>query len=429
MRGTVVSGTGVDGARRGPFGSKTSLPATGQPPLRCQRATSGHLVAGVARGLAGHLGVDILVVRLAFVALTLAGGMGAVLYGALWVFLPPQPGSDAPDGDRAARAGTSRPDLGHLLALGALALGGVLLADAAGLPLGNLTSWPLLLAGFGVVLLWRETDILTAARWSSREVWRRPSHLARTAVGVALVLVGGGLFLASRGQLQQARQGLMATAVAVTGLALVTGPWWLRTVRELATERRERIRSQERAELAAHVHDSLLQTLTLIQRHAGDAREVQRLARAQERDLRGWLYRTERPPDDRHLVSALGGIVAEVEDRHGATLDLVAVGGDAPVEPVLSALLAAAREAMVNAARYAGAYGPVSVYAEMEPTQVSVFVRDRGPGFDLADVPPDRLGVRESIIGRMQRHGGRATVRRVAGRGTEVALVMPRQAR
>ena len=83
---------------------------------------------------------------------------------------------------------------------------------------------------------------------------------------------------------------------------------------------------------------------------------------------------------------------------------------------------------MVNAAKYAADGGPVSVYAELEPAQASIFVRDRGPGFDLDAVPPDRLGVRQSIIGRMERNGGRAEITSALGHGAEVRLTMPRAA-
>jgi signal transduction histidine kinase len=211
--------------------------------------------------------------------------------------------------------------------------------------------------------------------------------------------------------------------VVVTGLALVTGPWWLRMARDLSAERNARIREQERAEVAAHVHDSVLHTLTLIQRHVDDPREVARLARAQERDLRSWLYRPVADPDAM-VASALAAAAAEVEDAHGVAVEVVVVG-DCPVDDSQRAVLLAAREAMVNAAKYAGD-APISLYAEVEPAQVTVFVRDRGAGFVLADVPEDRLGLRQSVIGRMERHGGTAAVRSVAGEGTEIQLEMPR---
>jgi signal transduction histidine kinase len=247
---------------------------------------------------------------------------------------------------------------------------------------------------------------------------------ARLLLGVALLVVGAVVFLASRGGIGAATTAVLAVLVALAGLLVVAGPWLYRLVRELADERAERIRSQERADVAAHVHDSVLQTLTLIQRRSDDPREVVRLARAEERALRQWLYQPAAERSDSVSV-ALDRLAAEVEDDHGATLDVVCVG-DASVDERLEALLQAAREAMVNAAKYAAAEGPVSVYAEVEPDEVSVYVRDRGPGFELAAIPADRMGVRESIIGRGERAGGRAEVRTAPGEGCEVRLSMPR---
>ncbi len=195
--------------------------------------------------------------------------------------------------------------------------------------------------------------------------------------------------------------------------------------RDLAAERAARIREQERAELAAHVHDSVLHTLTLIQRHVDDPRAVARLARAQERELRAWLYRPVADPDTT-LTAALERMAAEVEDAHAVSVEVVTVG-DCDLDERLRAMLHATREAVVNAAKYAG--GSISLFAEVEPHQVTVFVRDRGEGFVLAAVPPDRMGVRQSILGRMERNGGRATVRGAPGEGTEVQLEMPREVR
>jgi signal transduction histidine kinase len=211
--------------------------------------------------------------------------------------------------------------------------------------------------------------------------------------------------------------------VVSVGLALVSGPWWMKMVRDLNAERSARIREQERAEVAAHVHDSVLHTLTLIQRHVDNPREVARLARAQERELRGWLYRPRTDPAAT-VTSEVERVAAEVEDAHGVAIEVVVVG-DAPLDESLSALLHATREALVNAAKYARD-SPISVYAEVEPGQVTIFVRDRGPGFDPTTVPEDRLGLRQSVVGRMQRHGGLATVRSADGEGTEVQLEMPR---
>jgi len=237
--------------------------------------------------------------------------------------------------------------------------------------------------------------------------------------------VGLTSVLAVSGNLAAMREGVAATAVVLAGVAVVTGPWWWRTWTELAAERRERIRSQERAEVAAHVHDSVLHTLALIQRRVNDPREVTRLARGQERELRSWLYRPTGSPDER-FAAALEAAAAEVEDTYAVSVEPVIVGdfvGDRAVDERLAALLQATREALVNAAKHADV-ATVSLYAEVEPGQITVFVRDRGKGFDPVAVDADRHGVAGSIVGRMQRHGGTADVRSAPDQGTEVRLTM-----
>ena len=218
-----------------------------------------------------------------------------------------------------------------------------------------------------------------------------------------------------------ARDVVVAGVLGVAGLALMVGPWLFRLVGDLSEERAARVRSQERADMAAHLHDSVLQTLALIQKHAADGRTVATLARAQERDLRSWLYGETAPPDT-SVASALRAAAAEVEDGHGVPVEVVTVG-DAPVSDRLRPLVLAAREAMVNAAKHSGAE-QVDVYAECADAQVEVFVRDRGRGFDESSVPEDRLGVRNSIVDRMRRHGGTAAIRTAPGDGTEVRLAM-----
>jgi signal transduction histidine kinase len=225
----------------------------------------------------------------------------------------------------------------------------------------------------------------------------------------------------ARADFTAVRDGILAVIVTVVGLALLTGPWWMRLVTQLSEERAERIRSQERAELAAHLHDSVLQTLALIQRNADSPREVARLARGQERELRTLLYGTR--PAGSSVADELRAAAAEVEDDYAISVDVVAVG-DAAIGPALTALVAAAREAIVNAAKHAGV-DRVDVYAEITEPLVEVFVRDRGVGFDPARTPADRHGVADSIIGRMTRHGGSADVRSTPGEGTEVRLSLP----
>ncbi len=387
-------------------------------PPKLTRASHGQLIAGVARGLADHLRVNVLVVRIAFIVLTFAAGAGLVMYAAFWVFVPVAPATSGQRPNRASRLDGR----GQYLAIGALTIGGVLAVQSLGLGLPAELLWPLALTGFGAAVLWWQADEAQRTKWRKAAVGgARPPAVASAIGGACLVIAGAATFLAYHGQLNEIRNGLLAAVVMVAGIAVITGPWWLGTMRELSAERRARIREQERAELAAHLHDSVLHTLALIQRHVDDPREVQRLVRGQERELRTWLYR--RPPDQQlDFGQALEAVVAEVEDDHGVPIELVVVG-ERRIDDALSATLQAAREAMINAAKHAGT-ATISVYAEIEPAKVTVFVRDRGRGFDPEAVPSDRLGVKESIVGRMERHGGLAVVRTAPGVGTEVRLEM-----
>jgi signal transduction histidine kinase len=240
-------------------------------------------------------------------------------------------------------------------------------------------------------------------------------------LGAALIVGAALVFLWLNGALVPDRDVTLAVFVVVTGLTLILAPWWLRLGRGLTEERAERIRTQERAEVAAHLHDSVLQTLALMQKRADDPREVAALARRQERELRAWLNgsRGERGAT---FAAALEATVAELEDAHGVPVEVVAVG-DRPLDEAGEALVAAAREAVLNAVKFAPD-APISVYAEVRGDELEVFVRDRGPGFDLDAVPADRRGLRESVVGRMVRHGGRAEIHTRPGEGTEVELVM-----
>ncbi len=404
-----------------PAPSAPPSPASAFPaPPRLYRKGSGRVLGGVAGGLADHLGIEVVVVRVVFVLLAATGGVGVAAYGLLWVFAPQDPFETVSPRDRGR-------DLSALLALGSLTAGGLLLMSALGIGVRPGVAVPLLAVGIGVSLLWRQADDASRSRWRQVTGTHRLSGLARAGIGAALVLIGSAPFLAGGpGRLAGSVRGLVAALIVAAGLALVSSPWWVRMARDLSAERSARIREQERAEVAAHVHDSVLHTLTLIQRHVDDPRAVARLARAQERELRGWLYRPggTAPDPELALGAALEGVVAEVEDTHGVPIEVVVVG-DCPMDEGLVAVRDAAREALVNAAKYAGG-AAVSLYAEVEPEQVTVFVRDRGPGFDPDAVPEDRLGLRQSVRGRMDRHGGRAVVRTAPGDGTEIQLEMPR---
>jgi len=252
----------------------------------------------------------------------------------------------------------------------------------------------------------------------------------RMVAGAVFVAVGIAVFLIGKIQLGQVQFALLAVVATLVGVAVLTVPWWLKLARELGEERRERIVEAERAEIAAHLHDSVLQTLALIQRQSDQPREVLRLARGQERELRHWLYGptgyragSGEPGLDGGVAAALTAAAAEVEDTYAIDVRPVVVG-DRPLDDDLRALVLATREAMVNAAKHAGV-GEVSVYAEVEPDSVHVFVRDRGAGFDPAAVSEDRHGLADSIHGRMGRHGGTVDVRSKPGEGTEVRLTMP----
>ncbi len=248
--------------------------------------------------------------------------------------------------------------------------------------------------------------------------------LAQVALGVALIVAGVTVFLVSAPSVESPGAGILSMAAIAVGLALVFGPWWWRLTRDLGVEHQERIRSQERAEVAAHIHDSVLQTLALIQRNSSDSRKVSTLARSQERELRNWLYGTPELDPGESLTAALERVRDEIEYLHGVAVETVEVG-DCPVDERLVALVQSSREALANAARHSGA-NAVSAYLEVEPHQVTVFVRDRGKGFHLDEVPRHRRGIADSIVGRMDRHGGKAVVHSEPGLGTEVELVMPR---
>ena len=244
---------------------------------------------------------------------------------------------------------------------------------------------------------------------------------------MTLVIAAAIVFLQITGALAAATDVALAAIVVAIALVVIFAPFFFRLVTSLSLERAERIRSQERAEVAAHLHDSVLQTLALVQKRADDPREVAALARRQERELRTWLSgAAEHPAGERWLAAALQAAAQEVEESRGVAIDVVAVG-DAPLDRDGEALVAAAREAMLNAAKFAGDAGAVAVYAEAGDERLEVFVRDRGPGFDPAAIPADRRGVRESIVGRMERHGGRAAIHAApGGGGTEVELVLER---
>jgi signal transduction histidine kinase/phage shock protein PspC (stress-responsive transcriptional regulator) len=395
--------------------SSSATATGGSPPLR--RDPGQRILGGVCAGLGERFGVDPLVVRLAFLAAALAGGLGIALYVLAWVAIPAGEG-DATAAERPGPRGSVEIALGVTL----LALSLLLVFRALGIWFSDAVVWPLVLVAAGGALLWRQStrQARTAQQETKPEpVAERAATVSRTGLGVALVIAAGVAFLEATGSLTVARDVVLAVLVVVIVLGVIFAPWVLRLARSLSAERAERIRSQERAEMAAHLHDSVLQTLALVQR-ADDPKQVTALARRQERELRAWLSgRSERK--EGLLATALEDAAAEVEERHAVQVDVVAVG-DRELDPASEALVAAAKEAMVNAAKFGGG-APVAVYAEAADGAVHVFVRDRGPGFDPSAVPPDRRGIRESIVGRMERHGGRAIITS-SREGTEVELTL-----
>jgi signal transduction histidine kinase/phage shock protein PspC (stress-responsive transcriptional regulator) len=379
------------------------------------------MVAGVAGGLAVRIGVEPVLVRLAFLVLGLAAGAGLVLYGVLWALVP--------EGEVRPPTISQQARTEHAAAVGLITVGVLLFVQLAvpGLFPGGLV-WPATVAAVGLGITWERTGEAERTRWRGLAA-RLPANpvdaltgramAVRAAVGIVLVLVGVGSFLASSRSFDALGQVAITMVVTAAGVALLLGPWILRLARQLGIERRERIRSEERAEVAAHLHDSVLQTLSLIQRTAGSPHETVSLARRQERELRAWLY-GDRNPASSTLGAALDELVSEVESLHEVTVEVVTVG-DAELDEPLRALVAAIREAVVNAARHSGT-SEVAVYVELDPDATTAYVRDRGIGFDLGAVPDDRRGIADSIVGRLERNGGHAEVRTAPGAGTEVVL-------
>ena len=442
---------------------------------------SDRVIAGVCAGLARHLGWPVRMVRLGMAVAALAGGAGVAFYAWLWIMVPTadesakrnarQPASPiapavsapfaaplaepyaapltaatfpapagAPGGTTGAAAGAAATPLAGtvpadtwrsrvtgmrygkeiLLGAGLLLAAGILIARLLGVdvPLGTLIPVAAILGGAAIA--WMQLDETRRAGLVDKTKADQAGGWARLAAGLALVVSGVLVMVSGSGSWEQTWLALLSSVAVLGGVALVLLPWGLKFWRDLEAERAGRVRATERAEIAAHLHDSVLQTLALIQRRAGNETDVVRLARAQERELRGWLYR-DPGKEAGQLSESIKTAAADVEDSLGHAVDVVTVGDCAMTERH-EALVQAAREAMLNAARHGG--GAVSVYLEVTDGAAEVFVKDRGPGFDPDAVPADRMGVRESIVGRMNRHGGTATINSTED-GTEVRLRLP----
>jgi len=413
--------------------------------LHVRRRLDDRVVGGVAAGLGQALRVDPNVVRCGFIVLTLASGLGIFVYALAWAFIPAAADAGARDVDRAGDDGAAKavepPDGIATAAFGAVVLGLLLLVRAVGIWPGDVIVWPLAAAIAGLAVLasrspgdtaierppWLSQLPPDAAEAVAMLIGTRRGAIARLIAGAGCLIAGVAAFVVSVDSWNAFRGGLVAAVALLAGVALVLGPALWRLAHAVVTERQERIRSEERADVAAHLHDSVLQTLALVQRRADDPREVVRLARMQERELRGWLLTGGDANGSGGKAASLGAALEEsaatVEVDHGLPVEVVRVR-DCPAEG-LQALLAAAREAMVNAAKHSGA-SSVSVYLEVEPESATIFVRDRGRGFDPDAVAADRSGISGSIVGRLARAGGTAHIRSTSGEGTEVELVLPR---
>ena len=406
MRATERRGSGA--APTGPWG--------------VWRVEEPRTLAGVAGGIAARLNVDVTLVRLMFVVLSFAGGFGALAYVTLWAILPESASPITPIRREEAAPPT------QLAALAAISLGLLLLLKDIGLWFGDAVVWPFALAGLGAGVIFlrsgpeghisRVTGGLTRTRFA-------PGKLSplRVAAGAALIVGGMGLVLRASNVITAASSFLIPVLVTLAGVTLIFGPWLWNLAQQLQEERRERIRTEERAEMAAHLHDSVLQTLALIQR-TESPQQVAALARRQERELRAWLFGYGKNSAG-SLKAAADDLATRIEGLHGINVEVVVVG-ETEIDERAEALLAACGEALTNAARHSGA-PDVSLFLEVEEDSVVAFIRDKGRGFQPESVPGDRRGITESIRGRVERHHGRAEIVSTPGEGTEVRLSVPRR--
>jgi signal transduction histidine kinase len=403
------------GVRRG------SGDLAGSPRPRLERSRSDRVIAGVAAGIAQHLGIEPLVVRIAFVALSLAFGFGIVVYLLAWL-LAPQEAAEAP-----ARPRTRiliRPSRRQALGAALILAGILVLLAVSGFWFGETLAWPVSLAAVGFAILWARSGEERRGSWPLGAVLTGRVSFPRLAIGSLLILGAMVVFLATNTSLRAVGSTLLAAFVAIGGLALIGGPWVWSIARELIEERNTRVRTEERAEMAAHLHDSVLQTLALIQR-APASREMASLARTQERELRAWLYGRAPTLAGSRLRDAIDAMAGRVERDQQVKVEAIVVG-DADLDEHVRAMVAAVGEATLNAARHSGST-EVSVFVEVEDDAISGYVRDHGTGFDPSAVASDRRGIADSIIGRLERHGGTAQINSRPGVGSEIVVRLPRR--
>lgn len=410
-------------------------PTLGVPQKPLRRSSNDAVLGGVAKGFAIRLGVQERTVRVLFALSALFGGLGGLAYVALWLFMA----RSSEEQSIAQRILKSRHDKQVAVIAGIIVLVVLLSVTNLSLRPGGLFSWALFLSVVGLLGVWRGSsiderrhlvDLASAAPIvgsATARGWK--SVVVRFLPGVILLVIGLNILNRIGGIWGAAVPALIGAFVLIGGLLILFTPWWLQTVRDLSSERRQRIRMQERTAIMAHIHDSVLQTLTLIERSASSEADVVRLARSQERELRRWLFNPEifdaADGAATSFVGLVGAIEHEIENDYGTKVELVTVGDCATDEGIL-ALAAAGREAAINAAKWSEATS-ISIFAEVDGADVSFFVRDTGKGFDVDAIPADRHGIEVSIKQRMLQYGGHVTIRSVIGSGTNVELVLAKR--
>jgi signal transduction histidine kinase/phage shock protein PspC (stress-responsive transcriptional regulator) len=380
------------------------------------RSDDDRIITGLAGGIGEQLGISPSYVRAGFIAAVFAGGVGLVLYVIGWALSVDAESVELPPVEPAS--------FGRKVGIAFIYVGAILALRSMGVWFSDQLFFPIALLSFGAAAVWDRTDAAgrgRVSRLTGAAGADRPNGV-RILVGALLMTAGLFAFVATFDAFADAGPALLAVFLTASGFMLVFGSWVWRLAGELSAERRERIRSEERSEMAAHLHDSVLQTLAMIQR-SDDPRHMVTLARGQERELREWLYGRGGPNDlPNDLEAALTDTASRVESTHDFPIDVVVVGDSAMTED-LHALTQAAGEAMTNAARHSGA-SRVSVFAEVADGKVDVYVADQGKGFDPDVVAPERRGLADSIRGRMKRHGGEVVITSNPGEGTEVHLSM-----
>ncbi len=387
-------------------------------PLADGQMPPAALMGGVCAGIATHLGVNVWLVRAIFVGLLFLNGVGALAYALAIALIP----AGNPASSQLAAPTRLATQLNQLQSKDGrdqattifsgvvlLALAAILVAWSRGWLESN-AYLPLLIIGCGAALAWSQAE----------EVMHTPrsmAAIARLAAGLALAVLGVLIWLSDHTDMSGMLIGAFAALVMLSVVALVLAPLWLGVIRQLSQTQAAQARASERADIAAHLHDSVLQTLTLLRAQADDPQRVAALALSQERELRAWLYGDNHPTNE-NLRSEVESISREIEQLYGVPVDSVIVG-DTPATAKTRVLTSALREALANAVRHGKP--PISLYVEVSGQEVEAYVRDHGAGFELEAINPDRHGVRDSIIGRMQRHGGSATIR-AREPGTEVCL-------